>query len=178
MKKIVFIFILSLLISCKNRQSNHHDIDLIQIEIVKDMHSSSTITIIPNSKRYIINNRQEYTPDDNEKILPSFESISVDSIPIMNVLNIANEILQENTDTVICEATDIWLYNKYPLVITFNFVHKGTFKSYITLLKTSSFNSKEKMLLIEILNTINNFSKDSTNIKYSNKIKEMIAGRS
>lgn len=176
-KKTIFILTLSLLLSCKDKQSSHSNIDLLQIEIIKDMHSSSLITVIPSSNKYIINNRERYSENNNGVFLPNFEYMSVDSIRMINVLEFANEILQQNPDTIVCQSTDLMLFNKYPLAVTFNFAYRNESKSYIILVKKSkspSFDKQEK-LLIEILNNISECSRDSMNIKYSKEIMNLFA---
>lgn len=176
-KKIIFILTLSLFLSCRDRQSSHSNIDLLQIEIIKDMHSSSLITVIPSSNKCIINNRERYSENNNDVFSPNFEYMSIDSIHMINMLEFANEILQQNPDTIVCQSVDLMLLNKYPLAVTFNFAYRNEFKSYIILVeksKLSSFNQQEK-LLIEILNNISECSKDSMNIKYSKEIKDLFA---
>lgn len=173
-QKIMFVLTLSLFLSsCKDRQSGHSNIDLLQIEIIKDMQSSSLITVIPSSNKYVINNREMYSDNNSNLFLPNFEYISVDSTRMPYVLKLANEILKENLDTIVCRSDDLMLFNKYPLIVTFNFTYRNESKSYIILVeksKISSSNRQEK-LLMEILNNISNYSKDSMNIKYSNEIK-------
>ena len=157
-QKIMFVLTLSLFLSsCKDRQSGHSNIDLLQIEIIKDMQSSSLITVIPSSNKYVINNREMYSDNNSNLFLPNFEYISVDSTRMPYVLKLANEILKENLDTIVCRSDDLMLFNKYPLIVTFNFTYRNESKSYI--------------ILVEILNNISNYSKDSMNIKYSNEIK-------
>ncbi len=175
-RKVIFIINLLLLLSCNEKQRGYSNIDLLQIEIIKDKHSSSLITVIPSSNKYIINNRERVSDNNNNVFLSNFEYISVDSIRMPNIFKFTNDILQENQDTVVCQTTDLMLFNKYPLVVTFNFVYRNESRSYIILvdnLKSSSFNKKEK-LLIEIMNNISEYSKDSVNIKYSNEIKKYL----
>lgn len=177
MKKFsLFLIILFVLVSCISKNKTHADIDKPHLEVIQieftSQSLSSIITIIPDKSYLLINERGfpnflKQDNIDNIKLLPDFEYIVIDSVRMNKIITFSKEVLKEKREKSLPIINSL-IDSRYLLLANIIIINRDSFNLYTANIdyKSHNFSKSKYNLMIEVLNSIIENSKDSLSIEY------------